>query len=92
MCLIGDVFPDDDLKPLSKKRRDALQEYGKLLVLTNPTIRKFIKHSIKKDPGPSIRKKLRRSRGPRTQAIEEHITLPAPLVDAQDVTPPDQIA
>jgi hypothetical protein len=70
MCLIGDVFPDNDLKPLSKKRRDALQEYGKLLVLTNPTIRKLIKHSIKKDPGPGIRKKLKALLGPELKRLK----------------------
>jgi hypothetical protein len=70
MCLIGDVFPENDLKPLSKKRRDALQEYGKLLVLTDPTIRKLIKHSKKKNPGPGIRKKLKALLGPELKRLK----------------------
>jgi len=56
MCRIGDVFPDDDLKELSKQRLDALQEYGRLVVLTNPAIQNLIKNSIKKNP--KIRRKL----------------------------------
>jgi hypothetical protein len=70
MCLIGDVFPESDLKPLSKKRRDALQGYGKLLVLTDPTIRNLIKHSKRKNPGPGIRKKLKALLGPELKRLK----------------------
>jgi hypothetical protein len=53
MCRIGDVFTTDELKALSKGKRDALEKYAKLVVLTNPAIRDI----IKKDP--KIRKKLK---------------------------------
>ncbi len=53
MCRIGDVFNPDELKALSKKKRDVLQEYGRLIVLTDPTIRGLIKRN------PTIRKRLK---------------------------------
>ena len=53
MCRIRDVFTSRELKTLSQKERTILQEYGKLLALTNPAIRNI----IKKDP--KIRKKLK---------------------------------
>jgi hypothetical protein len=53
MCIIGDVFSADELKTLSKEKRDILEKYGKLIVLTNPAIRNI----IKKDP--KVRKKLK---------------------------------
>jgi len=45
MCLIGDVFDDDELNALSKKKKEVLQEYGKLLALTDREIRDIIKHN-----------------------------------------------
>jgi hypothetical protein len=53
MCRLSDVFTADELKTLSKAQRDVLEEYGKLVVLTNPAIRNI----IKKDP--KVRKKLK---------------------------------
>jgi len=70
MCRVPDVFNPNELKDLSKKRLDALQEYGKLIVLTNPHIRKLIKNSIKKNPGPGIRKELRALLGPELKRLK----------------------
>ena len=53
MCRIGDVFTPGQLKALSKKRRAALQEYGRFIVLTDPKIRDLIKGN------PKIHKKLK---------------------------------
>lgn len=53
MCIIGDVFSNDELKTLSKTQRNVLEKYGRLVVLTNPAIRNI----IKKDP--KVRKKLK---------------------------------
>ena len=85
MCRIGDVFNPDELKALSKKKRDVLQEYGRLIVLTDLTIRGLIKRN------PTIRKRLGRVAETPCQAIDEHIRLPAPLDDTQVCTPPDQM-
>jgi hypothetical protein len=64
MCRIGDVFTPGELKTLNKKRRDVLQEYGRLIVLTDPAIRNL----IKKNPG--IRKKLKRLLKPELRRLK----------------------
>jgi hypothetical protein len=53
MCRLNSIFTADELKTLSKTQRDALEEYGRLVVLTDPAIRNL----IKKDP--KIQKKLK---------------------------------
>ena len=53
MCRLNSIFTADELKTLSKIERDALEEYGRLVVLTDPAIRNM----IKKDP--KIQKKLK---------------------------------
>ena len=53
MCRLSSIFTADELKTLSKTQRDVLEEYGRLVVLTNPAIRNM----IKKDP--KIQKKLK---------------------------------
>jgi hypothetical protein len=53
MCIISEVFSAEELKTLSKTQRGILEKYGKIVVLTNPAIRRI----IKKDP--KVRKKLK---------------------------------
>jgi hypothetical protein len=64
MCLIGEVYTPEELKTLSKQRRNILQKYGRLVVLTNPAILNI----IKKDP--KIRKELKRLLGPEYRRLK----------------------
>jgi hypothetical protein len=53
MCDLKSIFSADELKALDKTQREVLEEYGRLIVLTNPAIRNM----IKKDP--KIQKRLK---------------------------------
>jgi hypothetical protein len=64
MCRLSDVFSVNDLKGLSKESRAILQEYGRLLALTDPAIRNIIKRS------PEVRKKLNSLLTPELRALK----------------------
>src|SRR5262249_53114042 len=65
MCRLSDVFTPSELRTLSKGKRDILQEYGRLIVLTNPAIRNL----IKKDR--TIQRKLKRLLDPELRRLKK---------------------